>query len=54
MDSYGLKGTLNLNSGSLTRTANWKYAGVKTVRHLNYFEYPDLYEEHTIRRWSTS
>lgn len=48
MNHYGLKGTFNLNSGSLTRTANWKYAGVKDVRHLNYYEYPDLYEGHEI------
>lgn len=27
MNSYGLKGTFNLNSGSLTKTVNWKYDG---------------------------
>ena len=31
MNNYGLKGTFNLNSGSLTKTLNWKYAGVKEV-----------------------
>lgn len=48
MNRYGLKGTFNLNSGSLTNTSSWKYCGEKDVRHLNYFDYPDLYDGHEI------
>jgi len=48
MNRYGLKGTFNLNSGSLTTTSSWKYCGEKDVRHLNYFDYPNLYDGHEI------
>ncbi len=48
MNRYGLKGTFNLNSGSLTKTSTWKYCEKKKVRHINYFDYPDLYQGHEI------
>ena len=48
MNRYGLKGTFNLNSGSLTKASVWKYCGEKDVRHLNFYEYPNLYDGHEI------
>lgn len=48
MNKYGLKGTFNLNSGSLTKTSCWRFENVKDVRHINYFDYPDLYSGHEI------
>lgn len=48
MNKYGLKGTFNLNAGLLTRNSSWNYRGVKEVKHLNYFDHPNLYEGHEI------
>lgn len=48
MNSYGLKGTFNLNAGRLTGTSSFVYCGVKRVKMLNYFEYSNLYEGHEI------
>ena len=48
MNKYGLKGTFNLNSGSLTYTSCWRFENVKDVRHINYFDFPDLYNGHEI------
>ena len=45
---YGIKATFNLNSGQLTNALSWRYKDVKDVRHINYFEYPDLYAGHEI------
>ena len=47
MNKHGLKGTFNLNSGLLTQTAFWFYRE-KQVTHLNYFDYPDLFNGHEI------
>lgn len=54
LNRYGLKGTFNLNSSKLTKTSVWKYCEKKEVRHLNYFEYPNLYEGHEIAGHSYS
>lgn len=48
MNRYGLKGTFNLNSGNRTLASSWKYCDEKDVRHLNYFDYPNLYDGHEI------
>lgn len=48
MNKYGLKGTFNLNSGLMSRNLSWCYRGEKEVRHLNYFDYPNLYKGHEI------
>ena len=48
MNKYGLKGTFNLNAGLLTRNSSWTYRGVKEVKHLNYFEHPNIYKGHEI------
>lgn len=45
---YGLKATFNLNSGHLTKALRWRYKDVKEVRHINYFDYPNLYDGHEI------
>ena len=48
MNKYGLKGTFNLNSGHLANNTSWRYMDVKDVRHLNYFDCPNLYQGHEI------
>ncbi|MBR3300215.1 MAG: polysaccharide deacetylase family protein [Clostridia bacterium] len=41
---YGLKATFNLNSGSLSYGYSWEYWNKTQIHHLNYFDYPDLYD----------
>lgn len=48
MECHGLRGTFNLNSGHLANNHSWRYQNVKDVRHLNYFDYPDLYKKHEV------
>ena len=48
LNKYGLKGTFNLNSGSLTECSKWMYNGEKEVRHINYYEHSELYNGHEI------
>ncbi len=48
LNKYGLKGTFNLCSGSLTYCDCWRYCNVKDVRHINFTEHSDLYDGHEI------
>lgn len=48
LNKYGLKGTFNLNSGKITNADCWRYCDVKNVHHINFTEYPDLYQGHEI------
>lgn len=48
MNRYGLKGTFNLNSGRLSNDTVWTFKGIKEVRHINYFDDPELYRGHEI------
>lgn len=48
MNQYGLKGTFNLNSGKITKADHWVFADDKDVCHINYFEYPNLYDGHEV------
>ncbi len=48
LNKYGLKGTFNLNSGCLSGTSGFRYNDIKDVRHINYFDCPNLYEGHEI------
>lgn len=48
LNKYGLKGTFNLNSGSLTECNRWMYNDKKEVRHINYYEHSKLYDGHEI------
>ena len=48
LNKYGLKATINLNSGHLTSALGWRYRDVKEVRHINYYDYPHLYDGHEI------
>ena len=41
---YGMKGTFNLNSGSLSNSFSWEYRNKTRIHHLNYYEYPHLYD----------
>lgn len=52
---YGLKGTFNLNSGTLSNMCSrWKYVGgmrgekCKDVTHYNFFKHQNLYDGHEI------
>ncbi len=45
---YGLKGTFNLNSAKLTNNSFWRFQDKKDVRHINYTDYPDLYNGHEV------
>lgn len=44
LKKYGLKATFNLNSGGLTYSNCWTYNNEKEVRHINYMDYPDLFD----------
>lgn len=48
LNRFGLKSTFNLNAAELSNTSSWIYCNEKEVRHLNYFDYPNLYEGHEI------
>lgn len=54
MNKYGLKGTFNLNAGKITNASCWRFCDVKDVRHINFTEYPDLYNGHEIAAHSYS
>ena len=47
-NKYGLKSTFNLNAGHLTKALGWRYKDVKDVRHINYYDDPNLYDGHEI------
>lgn len=47
LNKYGLKGTFNLNSGSLSGTSEWN-SGRKTVYHINYCTDSDIYIGHEV------
>lgn len=44
LKKYGLKGTFNLCSGCLTESHSWTFNDVKYVKHINYMDYPHLYD----------
>lgn len=49
LNRYGLKGTFNINSAKLTNEpVLWRYNDEKDVRHINYTDYPDLYDGHEV------
>ena len=48
LNKYGLKATFNLNSGHLSGALHWRYKEVKDVIHINYYDYPHLYDGHEI------
>lgn len=48
LNKYGLKGTFNLNSGTLSRISSWRYGDVKDVTYINYCEQPNLYDGHEV------
>jgi len=41
---YGLKATFNLNSGGLSETSTWIFNGIKEVKHINFTDYPHIYD----------
>ena len=41
---YSLGATFNLDSGSLTSSSSWTFNTTKEVRHINYMDYPHLYD----------
>ena len=41
---YGLKGTFNLSSGLLTNSGGWTFRNTKQVKHINFMDYPNLYD----------
>lgn len=44
LKKYGLKATFNLNSGSISYAHSWEYWNKTQIHHINYFDYPDLYD----------
>ena len=54
LNKYNLKGTFNLNSGGLADKYIWKYNDIKDVHHINYSEFPDLYNEHEVAAHTVS
>lgn len=48
LNKYGLKGTFNLNSGLISANRSWRYADVKDVTFINYYEHQHLYDGHEV------
>lgn len=48
LNKYNLKATFNLNSGLLADSSVWNYEGIKCVHHINFSEYPNLYDNHEV------
>ena len=44
LKKYGLKATFNLNSGGMSASSCWTYNGIKEVKHLNFLDYPNVYD----------
>ena len=47
LNEYGMKGTVNVNSGIMTHASNWDYMGFRAMR-MNVAEIGDLYDGHEI------
>lgn len=43
LKKYELKATFNLNSGGLSETSTWTFNGIKEVKHINFTDYPNIY-----------
>lgn len=48
LDKYGLKSTFNISSGILTSVNRYKTENGNKSYRLNYFDYPNLYDDHEI------
>lgn len=44
LKKYGLKATMNLNSGSISYAHSWEFCNKAQIHHINYFDHPNLYD----------